>query len=150
MDVPVDDGHPLPAPYKGRRRNRDVVDQTEAHRAIGLGVVTRWANNRESNVGVTPFDRRDGRQSGAGSEQRSVPRPLHGIGVGIDRPSAAGAEALQPIEKASAVDSKQFLSRCRPRLDMDGLDIAFHSAFDRGGKPFRSLRVLAGGDVLQT
>ena len=47
------------------------------------------------------------------------------------------------------MDSKQFLSRCRPRLDMDGLDIAFHSAFDRGGKPLRSLRVLAGGDVLQ-
>ena len=70
VDVPVEDRHPLDAELRLRppRRDRNVVEEAEPHRAVPQGVVPRGTDDGET---ATP-DRLDG--SAGGQQSRFVAR----------------------------------------------------------------------------
>ena len=50
MDVPVDDRHALALLGQMRRSDGDIVEQTEAHRPVGHGMVPGRATGREGHL----------------------------------------------------------------------------------------------------
>ena len=53
MNVDIDDGNPLEAACQhAGRRNRDIVEKTEAHRSIGFSVVSRRMHQSECRLSL--------------------------------------------------------------------------------------------------
>ena len=91
-DVPVEDQDALGPVRVARppRRDRDVVEEAEAHGAIGLGVVAGRAQRGDAGARALAEQRVDERRRPARGAQRRLPGPLEGDRVGVD-PAAAGA-----------------------------------------------------------
>jgi hypothetical protein len=72
--VVVDHENPFTAISERGGRDRDVVEQAEAHRALGPRVVTGGPHGEERGVAVAGSERVDGGETGAGRAHRSRPR----------------------------------------------------------------------------
>ena len=65
VDVPVDDQHPLPGRHQGGGGHGDIVDQAEAHRPVGQGMVARRPGGHKAGAVAPLTQHLDGHQSGA-------------------------------------------------------------------------------------
>ena len=74
---------------------------------------TAWWPGGRAATKATPEppggERVDGDQAGSGGQAGRVPRRCGGIGVGIERPAAVGAEAAEPIEVRRVVHPGQLV-----------------------------------------
>jgi hypothetical protein len=109
VDVPVDDHHAL-QPVGVQRMlsgHGDAVDQAEAHRAGGAGVVARWAVQRGPGARRAAHQRVDQ----GGRPARSVAGGGVGAGrdrgVHVDHPAATQGQALDAIDVRERVDGFQ-------------------------------------------
>ena len=79
VDVPVEDRHPLEPMLRLRRagRDRDVVEQAEAHRPVGRRVVARGPDEGEAADAARPRSRRPPRAAPprSSSRRRACRRP---------------------------------------------------------------------------
>ena len=90
VDVPVDDGDPLGAVVALRLARGDgrIVEQAEAHRTVGLGMMARRPDGAEG-VGHAAGHHLVDRQAGGGGGARGdVVAPRAEVGVGLDRRDA--------------------------------------------------------------
>ena len=74
VGVVVDDQHPLAPVGQRPGRDRDVVEQAEAHRPARRGVVPGRAHGAEGGVALAGVEVGDGVETGAGGEQRGLVR----------------------------------------------------------------------------
>ena len=130
MDVVVDDRDALEAEraLRGAGRDRDVVEEAEAHRPVLQGVMPGRAHERE-----TAAERRLDR--GARREHRRLVGRGRSDGVGGD-PRAAG-ERLNAGEVLRGVAEEQLLLCCYTALDPIG------EVLEEDGEPLAPLGVLA-------
>ena len=95
VDVPVDDRHPLALVGQFRRGDRDVVEQAEAHRPVGNGVVSGWATSGERHVTRPRRERVDRIEHGARGTATGVPRSRRRERVGIEITATSLTEPLE-------------------------------------------------------
>jgi hypothetical protein len=112
VDVPVDDRDPLR--LVGPRRDRDAVDEAEAHLAVRERVVSRRPDEREASC-ARGLDRC------AGREQRRLPRRLRG-----DR------ARVEPDRLAQCSESVQVLARVTAKNVVESGRRGLHEARERG------------------
>ena len=107
VHVEVDDRHPLEPELLLRvaRRDRDVVDEAEAHRAVGQRVVAGRPHEREP-AAVDRFERDPGRQ------RRRFPRGLRADRVRVEVPGPV--DRPQEREIWLGVNSRELLLACVP------------------------------------
>src|SRR5579872_1882904 len=107
MDVEINNGDALGAMDGARvaRRDRSVVEEAEAHRRLGLGVMARRAH-RDESVGAAPAHHRvDGARRSARGATRRLERSWRHRRVGV--------EATQALLRRGALDRGEI------RLGMD-------------------------------
>jgi hypothetical protein len=109
VDILVDDGDALQSKLvEGVTRcHRNIVDQTEAHRAVGGGVAPRRSNEGESVVTFAAQNRLDGARRGAGGQGGRFPRCVGRIGVEVDLTAALFTKALNGIEISLVMDVRR-------------------------------------------
>ena len=109
MDVPIEDEHPPDAQLANGelRRERDVVEQAEAHRAIGLGVVPGGSHAAEPEHSLAGQQRPCHLTGAAGGVQCGAVGGLADVGVGIDRTSPRQRELPDPMNMPGAVNELQ-------------------------------------------
>ena len=127
MRVPVDDEDTLTAIAQRRRGDRDVVQQTEAHRVIGFGVMPGRPDRTEGGGGNASLELVDGRQPRARGQPRDVERGRRHRGVEVEAATAAPAVRLELVEVCACVHPFQLGAR-RPALGE-----LLHRAVDAGG-----------------
>ena len=131
VDVPVDDRHAPHAELGLRepRRDRDVVEEAEAHRRGGQRVVAGRADEREAPA-PHGLDRRSGR------EQRRLVARLRGDGVGV--------EPDRVVERADQLDVGRRVAALEVgRGGRSGLDHV--EGLEQRGEPLRRFRVAERG-----
>jgi hypothetical protein len=113
MDIEVDDRDPLQAELLLRvpRRDGDVVQEAEAHRAAGESVMPGRPDERES-ASVDGFERDPGR------ERRRPPGRLRGDGVRVELDGPV--DSLQQLQVGGFVHANELLLR---RLPLDRLSV---------------------------
>ena len=112
VDVPVEDEDPLGAELADRQlgRDRDVVEEAEAHRPRRFGVVAGGAHGAEADP-VLAAEQRPGHRAGAaGGVQGRAVGGLADEGVGVDRAAAGEAELADRLDVTGAVDELQLAS----------------------------------------
>jgi hypothetical protein len=119
VDVPIQDQDPLEPALRESVSggDRDVVEQAEAHRAIGLSVMARGPQAAEGEAGLVIQQPVGGHDCAAGRVQGRVPGTLTRHGVQVDQATTGGGEALDPIHVLRRVDAEQLLALRRRRLD---------------------------------
>jgi len=161
MHVPVEDRDTEAARLRGRSSDGDVVDEAEAHRAIGGGVVSRRTHERERGVEPTVEDSKCAVDRAAGREERSVVAAGRVVGVGIEPTGLAIRDRdLERVEVARRVHALELGASGessgdgdRPRAEATTIELGV----DRGEAP-RVLGVaghtkcarlgIAGGNML--
>ena len=117
MHVVIDDGDLRRAiGARVRGGDRDVVVQTESHRAIALGVMAGGPHQRERAALRAAERMVDGLHRGTGRQQCNVMGLRRCVGVGIELDGAAGrfGDAAQVV---AIVDAQQLLARGGRRRD---------------------------------
>ena len=149
--VPVDDQHPLGRVAERGGGDRDVVQQAEAHRVAGLGVVAGRPHRAERGVAVAPFERLDRRESGPGGEDRRVPRRRGRRGVAIEGAAAAPAERLELVQVGAAMHPLDLGPSGDPRRELPdrAVEVRGAQALEHGLQAGRPLRMPATGIVLR-
>lgn len=106
MDVPIDDRDVRePGSTRGRGRDRDVVDEAEAHRGSGPRVVAGWTEQGDRafagipHQGIGEIGRRPGGEPGR------LPRLGTEVGVRIEVPRALSQRAPKGPGVAGPVDT---------------------------------------------
>jgi len=112
VKVPVDDQNPVGAgSARGAGRDRDVVEEAESHRLIGLGVVPRRAQEREPVGERSRQDRCRQVDETSRRQQGSVCRLPRRIGVGIELRMVAERGGLDAVDVLGGVDGEELLPR---------------------------------------
>ncbi len=114
VHVPIDDRHALPGCCELRRSDRDVVEEAEAHRPVGHGMVSRRAARRKGDVTRSGLERVDGVEHGTGGPQRGGPRPGRRVRVGIEIAPASLAEAFELRHVARGVHTLEIVDGRQP------------------------------------
>ena len=151
VDVPVEDRHALEPVglLRVAGRDRDVVEQAEAHRPIDAGVVAGRAGQGEQAVGPVVGlhrDRVDRGEHRSRRQQALVERLRRDPGVGVEPERRVGARALEQLDEALVVGAQRVGHPRVPRRQDEEL-IPFGTrpqVVDDAGKPPHVLRVLAG------
>ena len=107
MDVEIDDRDAGEAVRLARpqRPDRDVVEETKAHRPPRLGVMTGRAHRAEGVVGFARHDRIHGGDHGPGRAQRRLAGSGAKHRLGVDRRmSLERHRGQQPLDKAARVN----------------------------------------------
>jgi hypothetical protein len=96
VHVPIEDENLLhPELVRGQLgRDGDVVEQAEAHRPVGLGVVTCGTRDAESRVRLARDELADHRAHPSRRVERREIGALTDERVGVDLPTPAGAQCL--------------------------------------------------------
>ncbi len=119
MDVEIDHGHAGEAVHLARSHgaNRGIVEKTEPHRPLRLGMMARRADSAERVVGVFCDDRIDRGDDRAGSAQRRFSRCWGQHRVGIDPDMAGfGDGAENTLDVPPRMDTRQILARSLRRF----------------------------------
>jgi hypothetical protein len=119
MDVPVEDQHTRGAKSRdrGSGRDRDVVEEAEAHRARRLRVVACRTHAAEAGVGLAGQQQADHLDRTARGVQRGVERRFADVGVRVDRAAALPAQRRDRVHVAARVDELEVLCARRIRFD---------------------------------
>ena len=96
--VVIDDQDAFAALRERSRRDGDVVEQAEPHRALGAGVVAGRSHGEEGGVAVAGCERVGGGEPGAGGPYRGRPRPGRHGRVEVDRPAAVLRQRLEALD----------------------------------------------------
>jgi hypothetical protein len=109
VDVPVEDEDALGAQLGDRQLggDRDVVEEAEAHRPVRLGVVAGRPAGAEGDRGVAGEEPADHLAGAPGRVKGGAVGGLAGVGVGVDRAAAGGAEPADPLDVPALVDAQQ-------------------------------------------
>jgi hypothetical protein len=132
-----------------RRRDGDVVEQTEAHRLRGSGVVARWSEERHAlrNGAIDHgVDHRDQRSCGQSRDLDALGRH---IGVRVQITSLA-AQLAERLYETAFVDTGELVVRCRTWLDSFEVgpgSTGSRERLPRCGQPFGALGVVTKGCV---
>lgn len=94
VDVPVHNRDPLAVIGQVDGRNRNVVEKTEAHRSIPLGVVAWGPNRQESGVTITRHQTLGCIDAGPRCPEGCFPRCRHNACVRVEHPSSGGTQTL--------------------------------------------------------
>ncbi len=98
------------------RRDRDVVEEAEAHRAAGRRVVARAGDAATHATAAAPAEQRvDHRDRPARRMQRGLPRARADGRVHVDHPAPAGRERLDAIDVGGRVHGLDRRTRRRRR-----------------------------------
>ena len=106
MHVPVDDQHTVqPESLHGRSsRDRDVAEQTESHRRIGPGVMSRRSHQAQRLVVFTTDNSRYCVDAGSGCKPRNVRRIGAHDRVGFNPPASLIGETPNSVDVVRSVD----------------------------------------------
>ncbi len=148
VHVPVDDRHALDPALALRPAggDRDVVDEAEAHRRAALGVVARWAQQRERVVELAVEHRLDGAQQAAGGQQHRRVRARPGPRAVPDlHPLAARHRREHRLDVRAGVGEPQLVLRREARLEL-GHRVEHAAAREHAPGLGQPLGPLEGGD----
>jgi hypothetical protein len=144
VDVPVDDHHPLdPVPaLQVARRHRDVVEQAEAHRPVGLGVVTGRAHAGEPVVDLAGHDRVNQGEHPAGGQAGGVMGGRRHPGVGVEREALVVRARRHLAQVGRVVHEGEVRGGGSPRLEAhQPAAVAAFEGGAQGGEARRPLGV---------
>jgi hypothetical protein len=119
VEIPIDDAH---APDAGRpqrrRRDGDVVEEAEAHRAGVLGVMAGRAHEREAVVDLAGADGVAEIDEAAGGEARRIVRLRRRGGVGVEHDACMACGRRHPCHVARVVDARELVRGGGARADV--------------------------------
>jgi hypothetical protein len=105
VDVPVDDQHPFAGTGQTGGGHGHIVDQAEAHRLIGQGMMAGRSGGHEGHTLTAFAERVDGHQTRSGGHAGRVPRLWSCVGVCVEVTGAGGTELAKVVEVADRVDT---------------------------------------------
>ena len=119
MDVPVEDQDALDTVAPKRMRgDRDVVEETESHRAPRFCVVARRANRGECGVDSALRDCTGRVDRGAGREERDVVALLRDVGIRVEARGRHARGRGDPAQMRGGMDRDEFLLIGASRRDL--------------------------------
>ena len=150
VGVPIHDEHPFAPAAQGGGRHRDVVEQAEAHGALGDRMMTGGSHRAERGVAVAAFEGVDRLEPTAGREQSRLPGCGRRAGVAVQPTAARGAEPLEMVEVSGSVDALELVPRRGPGLESAPrfVGCAGLQAVENRPHPGRSLRMTTACVVL--
>ena len=119
VDVPVEDHHPFDLLHSKRMTygDGDVVEQAEAHRPLGLGMVTRGTVRAEAARHITVEKHVHQRHRPPGRVHGRLERAFAGNRIEVDVTPTATGEALDRGDVRLRVDPGELLTIRRRRAD---------------------------------
>ena len=145
VNVPVDDRHAAtPVDVEGMlRRDRDVVEEAEAHRAVDLRVVPGWTRERERARRAFPEEGVDRADGGAGGERggRVGACVRDGVLVEHDRRVGGVGDLVDVTRMVDALDLRARRGRDRvpPHARAEAFGPAKRGVAARGGLRVRGV-----------
>ena len=114
MNVPVEDEHALGAKLCDRqlRRDRDIVEEAEAHSAIWFGVMPGGPHSTEAQARLVSHQR-PCHLTGAAAACSGAVGGLPDVCVRVHRAATGQREFLDLLDVSCAVDQLQLGLRCR-------------------------------------
>ena len=116
VEVPVHDRDPpCAASLRREGRDGDVVEEAEAHRAVGLRVVPGRADQGEAVGDLSGDDLRAELHEAAGGQQRGLLGLAPGVGVRVEVREITRGRAMNCGEKILGMDGEELFARCGTR-----------------------------------
>ena len=154
MDIEIDYRDPLQPPRGAgvRGGDRDVVEQAEAHRTGGLGMVTRGTDSDEGVLDSTGKHLVHCQHSAAGGDGSGAGAAMADRRVGIKLQTVARLrlQGKDRFDIGLGVNARDLLNGCFRRLKADeGRKIAMRQCRQNGPQPLRTFRMTVPGIVIQ-
>ena len=151
VGVPIDDDDALASMGEDGGSDGHVVEQTEAHRPDGGGVMSGRAHGQKGRVGFAAVESLDGLDPGTGGHRRCPPRALARDRVGIEGATAGPTEPLHGVEVLRRVSGLQLGPGGGPgREGHEEVDqVGLLDPPGDGSQPSRSLGMTDTGVVFQ-